>query len=220
MRWITTDIDMNILYSDEAILVAEKEKGILSQEDERGRSNMPALLREALGGEIYPVHRLDRETSGVMVFARSAKSAAALSRCIAEGEFEKQYLAVLTSRPQEEKGDFEDLLFYDRGKNKVFPVKKERKGVKKALLSYEILEEKKGYTLVSVFPKTGRTHQIRVQFASRRHPLFGDRKYGGKGEGLALFCAGLSFPHPKTKKPLSFSALPKKEGIWSLFDAL
>ena len=111
----------------------------------------------------------------------------------------------------------EDFLFFDRMKNKVFPVKRERKGVKKAVLDYRVLEEKDGYTLVSVLPKTGRTHQIRVQFASRKLPLYGDRKYSGSGEALGLFCKRLSFSHPKTNQWITFSAAPEKDVPWTLF---
>lgn len=195
---------MNILYCDEDIVVAVKEAGILSQSDDGGRKNMPQELTRQIGAPIFPVHRLDRETAGVMVFARNKESAAALSACVATEQFEKEYLAVIRGEIDEKEGEMKDLLYFDRTKNKVYPVKRERKGVKKALLSYEVLKESDGKTLVLVKPKTGRTHQIRVQFASRRHPLYGDKKYGGSGDGLALFCQRLTFPHPKTEERLSF----------------
>ncbi len=203
---------MELLYKDRDLVVAIKPEGVLSQEDERGRQNMPSLLREALGGDIFPIHRLDKETAGVMVFARHSKAAATLGSYIQDGRFQKSYLAVLTASPQEREGTFFDLLYYDRQKNKVFPVKRERKGVKKALLSYSISEERNGLCLVEVKPETGRTHQIRVQFASRKMPLYGDRKYGGTEGPLGLFCQRLSFPHPKTGELLSFSAKPEPKG--------
>lgn len=196
---------MNVLYYDDEIVVAVKDAGILSQSDDKDRKNMPAELTRELGGPIYAVHRLDRETAGVMVFARNKNSAAVLSSAIAEGNFEKEYLAIVSGALEEKTGQMEDLLYFDRTKNKVFPVKRERKGVKKALLSYEVLNEKDGLSLVLVKPKTGRTHQIRVQFASRRHPLYGDRKYGGSGDHLALFCRSLAFSHPKSGKKVSFT---------------
>ncbi len=195
---------MNILYCDDDIVVAVKEAGILSQSDDRGRKNMPEELCREIGAPIFPVHRLDRETAGVMVFARNKESAAALSAFVATEQFEKEYLAVIAGRMEEKEGELSDLLYFDRTKNKVFPVKRERKGVKKALLSYQVLKENDGKSLVLVKPKTGRTHQIRVQFASRRHPLYGDKKYGGTGDALALFCQKLTFPHPKTGEVLSF----------------
>ncbi len=206
-----------ILYQDNALVVAVKKAGVLSQKDDRGRDSLPARLQAELGGEIFPVHRLDRETEGVMVFARHSKAAAILSGDISGGNFQKEYLCVLTSPPEQKEGTLSDLLYYDRQKNKVFPVKRERRGTKSALLSYRVLEEKEGLALVQVWPKTGRTHQIRVQFASRKMPLYGDRKYGGSGHGLALLCHKIGFSHPMTGEQLSFSVPPKDTVPWILF---
>jgi 23S rRNA pseudouridine1911/1915/1917 synthase len=181
---------------------------------------MLSILKAELGQEIYPVHRLDRETAGVMVFALTSSAAASLGAAIQEKNFGKEYLAVLTQKPKETEGVLEDLLFFDRGKGKVFPVKRARRGVKDAKLRYEFVSEKDSLSLVRVFPETGRTHQIRVQFASRKMPLYGDRKYGGGGEGLALFCRTLSFPHPKSGAILTYSAPTEKNYPWNLFEAL
>lgn len=211
---------MEFLYYDRHLAVAIKEPGILSQKDDRGRDNLPDRIQRELGGEIFPVHRLDRETGGVMVFARSEKAAAALSRNFQEREMKKEYLAVLTATPFEKEGRMEDLLFFDRQKNKVFPVKRERKGVKKALLSYRVLEEENGLCLVRVFPETGRTHQIRVQFSSRKMPLYGDRKYGGAGESLGLFCQVIGFHHPESGEWMEFSATPPKDKPWNGFQLI
>ncbi len=207
---------MKILYEDKQLVVAVKPAGVLSQNDEN-KPNMLSLLSQTVSGELYPVHRLDKETAGVMVFARTRSAAAHLSRQIQNGTWEKEYLAVLQGVPGEEAGTLEDLLFFDRTKNKVFPVKRERKGVKKAILTYRVLEEKNGFTLVSVLPKTGRTHQIRVQFASRKLPLYGDRKYAGSGEGLGLFCKRLAFFHPQSDKWISFCTLPEERLPWIFF---
>lgn len=207
---------MNILFVDDAIVVAIKPAGVLSQEGER--SSLPAKLKEELGGDIFCVHRLDRETAGIMVFARSQKAAAVLSQDIALKKFEKEYFAVVTGTLDEAEGSLSDLLFFDRKKGKVFPVKRERKGVKSALLHYSVLESDGAFSLVRVTPVTGRTHQIRVQFASRKHPLFGDRKYGGGHGTLGLFSNKITFSHPISGERLSFTALPNQEEPWTRFD--
>jgi len=208
---------MKVLYYDKHIAVAVKPRAVLSQEGKG--ANMLSLLSQALGGEFFPVHRLDRETSGVMVYARNPKAAANLSQSIQQGNFKKEYLAVTDSLSIPKDGNMDDFLFFDRGKNKVFPVKKERRGAKHARLSYTLAEENDGLFLFRVFPETGRTHQIRVQFASRKMPLFGDRKYGGKGEGFGLFARLLSFEHPTEKEVLSFSAIPEDLAPWKSFSA-
>ncbi len=208
---------MNILYFDQHIAVAEKPAGILSQGDDKNNPNMPDLLQKELGGQIFPVHRLDRETSGVMVFARTKKAAATLSEYIASGHMEKEYFAVLCHAPEIPEGILEDLLFFDRQRGKVFPVKRERRGVKKAILHYRTLACSPEGCLVSVQPITGRTHQIRVQFASRKMPLLGDRKYGGEKGQLALFSHRISFSHPETGEKLTFSCLPEESLPWDRF---
>ena len=202
---------MEIIYKDEHVVVCNKPSGTLSEGE--SASAMPTLLGEALGalGEkntrVFPVHRLDKETSGLMVFARSSKAAAALSESIADSRMKKVYLALLCGVPKEEKGRLEDLLFFDRQRSKSFVVDRDRKGVKRAILEYETVCASDDYTLVRVFLLTGRTHQIRAQFASRGLPLAGDRRYGApkeSAEGLALLSYKLSFPHPKTGALMEF----------------
>ncbi len=175
---------MEILHSDKQIVVIVKPVGMDSEHD------IPA----AIGGECYPVHRLDKNVGGVMVYARTKQAAAALSKAIQEGTMVKEYLATVHGTPPES-GDWTDLLFKDSSKNKVFVVKKERRGVKKARLEFVRLTE--GETsLVRVRLHTGRSHQIRVQFASRGFPLVGDGKYGAKDNVPAplLFSCRLAFP--------------------------
>ncbi len=202
---------MDILYEDPAVIVCIKPRGILSQADKNGGESMITKLQAHTGGEIYPVHRLDKETGGVMVYAKTQKAAAKLSRDISEHRFYKEYLAVVHGVPEENSGTFCDLLFHDRAKNKSFVVKQERKGVKKAELYYEVLEirEKDGekYTLLRVVLHTGRTHQIRVQFSHRKMPLLGDRKYGAKdGEkNLGLWAQRLKLFHPETSEEMEFT---------------
>ncbi len=191
---------MKILYSDNDIAVIIKPVGIDSQK------GVPQILSEQLGGEFFTVHRLDKAVGGVMVYARNKKSAAYLSQKIQSGEMIKEYVAMVHGKPQEN-GVFKDFLFKDSRKNKVFVVKRERKGVKAASLEYKTLKfgEK---SLVRVKLHTGRTHQIRVQFASRGFSLVGDRKYGSpeKNTNIMLFSCKITFPYKE--KTVSFEQLP------------
>lgn len=208
---------MQILFEDEHIVVCVKERGLLSQQS-GGKPSMPDRLAEHCRTEIYPVHRLDKDVGGVMVYAKTQKAAAELSTQISDRRMKKEYLAVVHGEASE--GEMEDLLFFDKAKNKSFVVKKERKGVKKALLSYRTLQKKEDRSLVSVTLHTGRTHQIRIQFASRKMPLFGDRRYGGRdGEKtIALWSYRLSFIHPAKREQMAFELLPKEDEAFLMFD--
>ena len=201
---------MEILFEDDDIVVLVKPAGMASQQTPEGRDCVTALLART-GGEIFPVHRLDTAARGVMVYARNKKAAAFLSREIAEGRFRKEYAALVHGRPAPAEGIMEDWLFKDRS-NKTFVVKRERRGVKKALLAYRteatFSTEKYGeVSLVAVTLQTGRTHQIRVQFASRRWPLVGDGKYGAKDNApfLGLVSRRLTFRHPGTEEEMTFA---------------
>ena len=180
---------MEILYSDRDFAVCVKPVGLDSE------GEVPAALKEALGGEIFPVHRLDKNVGGVMVYARNRPTAAALSKAIQEGTMVKEYVALVHGTPPES-GDWEDLLWKDSRQNKVFVVKRMRGGVKKARLEYQRLSS--GETsLVRIRLHTGRSHQIRVQFASRGFPLVGDHKYGARDSSPApmLFSCRITFPY-------------------------
>ena len=176
---------MEILYSDKGIVVCVKPVGLDSENE------VPAALKEQLDGEIFPIHRLDKNVGGVMVYARTKAAAAALSKAVQEGTMVKEYVAQVHGTPPES-GDWTDFLFKDSTKNKVFVVKKERKGVKLARLEFVRL----GENLVRIRLHTGRSHQIRVQFASRGFPLVGDHKYGSRDEATApmLFSCCITFP--------------------------
>lgn len=206
--------EFEILYKDKNVVVCIKPSGISSQTD-GDEKNMQDFFEE----KIYCVHRLDREVSGVMVYALNQKSAAELSRQIQNGTFEKEYAAIVHGKPVENEGIFEDILFKDSRKNKSFVVKRERKGTKKAKLSYKIISSKNELTLVEIKLYTGRTHQIRVQFASRKMPLFADKKYGGKDSGkIALFSKKIKFNNIKTGEPMEFSNSLPKEFPWDIFE--
>ena len=203
---------MEVLFEDKNLIVTIKERGLLSEEHE-SKPNMVRALKEITGGEIYPVHRLDKDVGGVMVYAKTKSAAASLSAQAGDRTMKKTYLAILHGKPQEESGTLEDLLFFDKGKNKSFVVKKERRGVKKALLNYRVISQKDGNARIEVERLAGRTHQIRVQFASRKMPLFGDRRYGAKDESriIALWSKEISFLHPITKERMTFCKLSEEE---------
>ena len=191
---------MELLFHDNDLVVCIKPVGLDSEHQ------VPETLKKLLGGEIFTIHRLDRNVGGVMVYARTKAAAAALSRSVQEGSMVKEYVAMVHGTPPEE-GDWEDLLWKDNGKNKVFVVKRQRGGVKKARLEFRRLSE--GETsLVRVRLHTGRSHQIRVQFSSRGFPLVGDHKYGSRAEAAEpmLYSCKITFLYKG--KTLSFESLP------------
>lgn len=175
---------MQILYECKDYIVIVKPVGMDSEHD------VPAVIN----GEVFPIHRLDKNIGGVMVYARTKSAAAALSKAVREGSMVKEYVAMVHGTPPEN-GDWTDLLWKDSAKNKVFVVKRERKGVKKARLEFTRLSEGE-CSLVHIRLHTGRSHQIRVQFSSRGFPLVGDHKYGSRDEATApmLFSCRISFP--------------------------
>ena len=190
---------MELLYQDDQFVVCIKPVGLDSEHQ------LPQALEETLGGQIYPVHRLDQNVGGVMLFARTKAAAAYFSSIIQKGSMIKEYVALVHGDPPAQ-GDWEDLLFKDSRRNKVFVVDRMRGGVKQARLTFQRL--KQDPALVQIRLYTGRSHQIRVQFASRGYPLLGDRKYGARDAYSApmLYSFRLTFPYQG--KTLEFSHLP------------
>lgn len=222
-------MEAEVLYKDRYLLLCRKPVGVLSEASGGGgkaspEAGMPEILN-AMGFEkVYPVHRLDRAVGGLMVFALDGKTAAGLSVLVAERGMTKEYLCVVHGTPGETSGRFTDLLFKDARKNKSFVVQRMRRGVKQAVLDYRVLDADAETpwgrcSLVRVSLVTGRSHQIRVQFASRGMPLVGDGKYGGSDNGaeIALYSARIAFTHPITGKPVDVS-LPMPDGApWDSF---
>ncbi len=212
---------MEILYRDEALLVVIKPAGALSTDETGG---VPELAREALGdkaAELRTVHRLDRVVGGLMLLARSAEAASELSRQIREDHFQKEYLAVVHGDPGES-GTFRDLMFRDKGRKMSFVTDTPGKGVQEAVLDYRREALRGGLSLVRVTLRTGRTHQIRCQFAAHGCPLAGERKYSTLGDPwpLALWSCRLGFTHPVSGEAMVFSLDPPAEEPWTFFNNL
>lgn len=195
--------EIEILKKGEGYAVCFKPRGICSEGE--SENDMPTLLMRSLGvKQVYPVHRLDRETAGLMVYATDKDAAAELSRAIAAGELVKEYEAELLGSLEENEGELTDLLFFDRKRGRSYVVDRQRKGVKEARLSYKVIERGAETTRVRVHLYTGRTHQIRAQFSSRGYPIKGDGRYGGGGGEMRLTAVYLSFPEPKGRKRVEF----------------
>ena len=197
--------EIPVLYEDGDTLVIDKPAGLLSEASETAPSVIGALLSHSKDGFLAPIARLDREVSGVMLLAKNKKSAAYYTAQLADKTvFKKEYLALVMGAMEEKSGTLTDLLFKDSAKNKSFVVTRMRRGVKEASLSYDVVaerrEEEKTLSLVHICLHTGRTHQIRVQFSHRRHPLVGDKKYGGDaGLPMGLLSYRLTFKNTQGK---------------------
>ncbi len=218
------------LYEDNHIIVALKPQNVASCPDESRDDNLLDMVRRYIKivyekpGNVYVglIHRLDRPTGGVMVFAKTSKAASRLSDGLRHGDFEKRYLAVLCGTFESERGTLTDYLKKNPVNNMVYICTRGDEGAKEASLDYKVLETRDRYTLAEIRLHTGRSHQIRVQMAGASHPVFGDMRYGGpsaqKGK-LALWAYSLSFTHPVTKERMRFIALPPEEEVpWKNFD--
>lgn len=222
--------DLTILYEDNHVIVVLKPQNVPCCEDHTKDVDLLSLVKEYIRkkydkkGNVYIglVHRLDRVTGGVMVFAKSTKAASRLSEQMASGDFEKKYLAVLTKRPPEDRAILRHYLKKNPVNNMVYACPPTVEGAKFCELEYNVLQEEKGLTLAKVVLHTGRTHQIRVQMSAIGCPLYGDMRYGGenaKKGNIALWATSLSFSHPVSKERLVFKIEPPVDGVpWKLFD--
>ncbi len=225
--------DINIVYEDNHILVVVKPQNIPVCGDSSGDQNLLDLLKQYIvekynkPGEAYLglVHRLDRPTGGVMVFAKTSKAAARLAENIKKGELEKKYFAVTVGTMRDRRGVLENMLLKNPEKNMVYAVPYTTVGAKKAVLQYETVSEVEGLGLIDIKLITGRSHQARVQLATQNTPIYGDQKYGmGKSPvntRLSLWAVQLRFPHPTTKEMMVFKVLPPVDiAPWNKFTIL
>ena len=221
---------LNVLYEDNHVIVVEKPVNIPSQQDKTGDEDMLTIIKKYLKekynkpGDVYLglVHRLDRPTGGVMVFAKTSKAASRLSEGVRNKEFKKTYLVIADGKFEKTEGILENYLQKNERTNTSKIVEEASKNSKYAKLEYEVLKynEETNLSLVKVRLHTGRHHQIRVQFAGIGHSLYGDQKYGtrGRGKQICLWAYELTFKHPITKEELTFNVLPKKEGSWIILE--
>lgn len=206
---------MEIIYQDADIVVCIKPPRVLSTDEPGG---LPELLRQELGTKDFrTVHRLDRVVSGLMVVARNAAAASELSRQIREDQFEKEYVAVIHGRPEADEGRLYDLLLRDKARKMTMVATEEGKDVQPASLTYRVLESRNGLSKVRIKLETGRTHQIRAQFASRGLPLVGERKYSELNDPceIALWSYRLGFTHPKNGEKMEFTHEPPLTYPWT-----
>ena len=223
---------LNVIYEDNHIIVVEKPVNIPSQGDKTGDIDMLEIIKKYIKekynkpGDVYLglVHRLDRPVGGVMVFAKTSKAAARLSEQVRQKDFEKKYLVIVDGKMEKDKDILEDYLLKNERLNMSKTVKEGTKNSKKASLEYEVLkyDEEINLSVLKVNLHTGRHHQIRVQFSSREHSIYGDQKYGtrGRGKQICLWAYELSILHPISKERITFNVLPKLEGSWKILDGI
>lgn len=222
-------MDIPILYEDNHLLIVKKPVNVPVQGDESGDKDLLTLLKEDIKkrynkpGNVFLalVHRLDRPVGGVIVFAKTSKAASRLSDLIRKNEFEKKYLTIVRGKPKEEKARLIDYLVKNRKENIVNVANENTPHAKKAILEYELIGHKNDLSLLQVNLITGRPHQIRVQFATRGNPIYGDQKYGAKvnqhGQQIALWSYGLAFKHPTKDETIKILSEPPNEYPWNLW---
>ena len=224
--------NLKVIYEDNHIIVVEKPVNIPSQGDKTGDVDMLTIIKTYLKekynkpGNVYLglIHRLDRPVGGVIVFAKTSKSAGRLSEQVREKIFQKTYLVIVNGRMEKRSGILEDYLLKNERNNMSKVVKEGTKNSKLAILDYEELKynEETNLSLLKVNLHTGRHHQIRVQFSSRNHSIYGDQKYGGRGHGkqICLWAYELTIKHPITKKEMTFKSIPEVNGSWKIIEGV
>ena len=222
--------DLKVIYEDNHIIVVEKPVNIPSQGDKTGDVDMLTIIKEYLKekynkpGNVYLglIHRLDRPVGGVMVFAKTSKSATRLSEQVRDKVFKKKYLVIANGKFDKETGVLSDYLLKNERKNMSRVVPEGTKNSKYAELDYEILkyDEELNLSVLKINLHTGRHHQIRVQLSSRNHSIYGDQKYGGRGHGkqICLWAYELTINHPITKEEMTFKSIPKMEKSWKILE--
>lgn len=220
---------IKVIYEDNHLLVVEKPVNILSQGDDTNDKDMVNLLKDYIKkkynkpGNVYIglIHRLDRPVGGVMVFAKTSKAASRLSEQVRNKSFKKTYLAVVHGKIKSSSDTLRDFLYKNKKTNMVTVVKKNHTDAKEAELNYKVLDFKENLSLVQVNLKTGRSHQIRVQFSSRKHPLYGDQRYGKEinkvGQQISLWSNKIEIYHPTTKEKMEFTCHPPDKYPWNIF---
>lgn len=222
--------DLKVIYEDNHIIVVEKPVNVPSQGDKTGDVDMLTIIKEYLKekynkpGNVYLglIHRLDRPVGGVMVFAKTSKSAARLSEQVRDKVFKKKYLVIANGKFDKETGVLSDYLLKNERKNMSRVVSEGTKNSKYAELDYEILkyDAELNLSVLKINLHTGRHHQIRVQLSSRNHSIYGDQKYGGRGHGkqICLWAYELTINHPITKEEMTFKSIPKMEKSWKILE--
>ena len=219
---------MNVIYEDNHIIVVEKPANIPSQGDKTGDIDMLTMIKHYIKekynkpGNVYVglVHRLDRPVGGVMVFAKTSKAASRLSEQVRNKTIKKKYIAIVNGKMEKDKDTYIDYLWKDQKSNTSYVVKEGKKNSKLAELDYEVVkyDKENDLSVVKINLHTGRHHQIRVQFSSRMHAIYGDNKYHGRGAGtgICLWAYELSFIHPTKKEEVVFTQFPERKGMWKI----
>ena len=221
---------LKVIYEDNHIIVVQKFVNIPSQGDKTGDIDMLSIIKAYLKekyhkpGDVYLglIHRLDRPVGGVMVFAKTSKAAGRLSEEVRNKSFEKSYLTIVDGKMEEDNAQLVDYLWKNPKTNTSYVVNKNKKMAKEAILDYEVLkyDSELNLSVLRINLNTGRHHQIRVQLSSRKHSIYGDQKYGGRGHGkqICLWAYELAFIHPTTKEKMHFIDLPEKIGSWKIIE--